>query len=120
MASSELSSTVPSLRSGATCASPWPFSEEGKRFAIAPLDERKRLFQRHLLSYVPLATHIRRVLDERASHKAPWSRFLDELEDHMTTEAAEESLRAVISWARYGEAFAYDADGQMFSLENPS
>jgi NitT/TauT family transport system ATP-binding protein len=38
----------------------------------------------------------------------------------MTTEAAEQSLRAVISWARYGEAFAYDADGQMFSLENPS
>jgi NitT/TauT family transport system ATP-binding protein len=37
-----------------------------------------------------------------------------------TTEAAEQSLRAVISWARYGEAFAYDADGQMFSLENPS
>jgi NitT/TauT family transport system ATP-binding protein len=95
-------------------------SEEGKRFAIAPLDERKRLFQRHLLSYVPLATHVRRVLDERASHKAPWSRFLDELEDHMTTESAEQSLRAVISWARYGEAFAYDADGQMFSLENPS
>src|SRR5262249_37919988 len=48
------------------------------------------------------------------------SRFLDELEDHMTTESAEQSLRAVISWARYGEAFAYDADGQMFSLENPS
>jgi NitT/TauT family transport system ATP-binding protein len=95
-------------------------SEEGKRFAIAPLDERKRLFQRHLLSYVPLAAHIRRVLDERASHKAPWSRFLDELEDHMTTEAAEQSLRAVVSWARYAEAFAYDADGQMFSLENPS
>jgi NitT/TauT family transport system ATP-binding protein len=95
-------------------------SEEGKRFAIAPLDERKRLFQRHLLSYVPLAAHIRRVLDERASHKAPWSRFLDELEDHMTTKAAEQSLRAVVSWARYAEAFAYDADEQMFSLENPS
>lgn len=95
-------------------------SEEGKRFAIAPLDERKRLFQRHLLAYVPLAAHIRRVLDERASHKAPWSRFLDELEDHMTTKAAEESLRAVVSWARYAEAFAYDADEQMSSLENPS
>ena len=49
-----------------------------------------------------------------------WSRFLDELEDHMTTKAAEQSLRAVVSWARYAEAFAYDADEQMFSLENPS
>lgn len=95
-------------------------SEDGKRFAGASLDERKRLFQRHLLSYVPLAGHIRRVLDERASHKAPRSRFLDELEDHMTPEAAEQSLRAVVSWARYAEAFAYDDHTQMFSLENPS
>jgi NitT/TauT family transport system ATP-binding protein len=95
-------------------------SEEGKRFASAPLDERKRLFQRHLLSYVPLAGHIRRVLDERASHKAPRSRFFDELEDHMTSDAAEQSLRAVVSWARYAEAFAYDDHSQMFSLENPT
>jgi NitT/TauT family transport system ATP-binding protein len=95
-------------------------SEDGKRFAIASLDERKRLFQRHLLSYVPLAAHIRRVLDDRASHQAPRSRFFDELEDHMTNEAAEQTLRAIISWARYAEAFAYDDDSQMFSLENPS
>jgi len=95
-------------------------SEDGKRFASASLDERKRLFQRHLLSYVPLAGHIRRILDERASHKAPRSRFLDELEDHMTPEAVEQSLRAVVSWARYAEAFAYDDHSQMFSLENPS
>ena len=95
-------------------------SEEGKHFASAPLDERKRLFQRHLLSYVPLAAHIRRVLDERASHRAPRSRFFDELEDHMTADAAEQSLRAVVGWARYAEAFAYDDHSQMFSLENPS
>ena len=95
-------------------------SEDGKRFASASLDERKRLFQRHLLSYVPLAGHIRRILDERASHKAPRSRFLDELEDHMTPEAVEQSLRAVVSWARYAEAFAYDDHSQMFSLDNPS
>jgi NitT/TauT family transport system ATP-binding protein len=95
-------------------------SEDGKTFAPLPLDERKRLFQRHLLSYVPLAGHIRRILDERASHTAPKSRFLDELEDHMTPAAAEQSLRAVVSWGRYAEAYAYDDHNQMFSLENPS
>ena len=36
------------------------------------------------MSYVPLAAHIRRMLDERGSHAAPKSRFLDELEDYMT------------------------------------
>jgi len=60
------------------------------------------------------------VLDERATHHAPASRFRDELEDQMSDEAAETTLRAVISWARFGEAFAYDEDSGVFSLDNPS
>src|SRR5437879_4005228 len=78
-------------------------TEPGKRFVRADLDERKRLFKQHLLTYVPLAGHIKHVLDERTTHRAPATRFRDELEDHMSDEAAEETLRAVISWARYGE-----------------
>ncbi len=89
-------------------------------FADSTVDERKRLFARHLLAYVPLAAHIRRVLDERASHAAPKSRFLDELEDHMSPESAEQSLRALVSWARYAEIFAYDDETGSFSLENPT
>jgi NitT/TauT family transport system ATP-binding protein len=92
----------------------------GVAFANAELDERKRIFARQLLSYVPLAMHIRRILDERASHKAPKSRFTDELEDFMSEEAAEQTLRAVVSLARYAEAFAYDDEKAAFSLENPS
>jgi NitT/TauT family transport system ATP-binding protein len=92
----------------------------GRRFVNADTDERKRLFARLLTSYVPLAAHIRRVLDERASHTAPWSRFVDELEDYMSPDAADETLRAVISWARFGEVFAYDDEHAVLSLENPS
>jgi NitT/TauT family transport system ATP-binding protein len=62
---------------------------EGKRFAQANVDERKQLFSKHLLTYVALAAHLRRILDERPSHRAPWSRFSDELEDHMTPAAAQ-------------------------------
>jgi NitT/TauT family transport system ATP-binding protein len=83
-------------------------TEARKDFAAAEMDERKQLFRRQLLCYVPLAQHIRRVLDERASHTAPKSRFLDELEDYMTAEAAEQTLSAVIDWGRYAPAFAYD------------
>ena len=93
---------------------------EGIAFADAALDERKRMFARHLLAHVPLAAHLRRVLDERASHAAPKSRFLDELEDHMSPESAQQTLRALVSWARYAEAFAYDDETGMFSLENPT
>jgi NitT/TauT family transport system ATP-binding protein len=92
----------------------------GKRFSDADLNERKEIFSRALMSQVPLAAHIRRVLDERASHSAPKTRFLDELEDHMAEDAAEEALKTIVSWARFGELFSYDDDGAMFSLENPT
>ena len=95
-------------------------TEAGKLFADSTTDERKKIFQRNLLGHVPLAAHIRRVLQERANHTAPRSRFLDELEDHMTTGVAEQTLRAVVSWGRFAEVFAYDDDSQSFSLENPT
>jgi len=92
----------------------------GRQFVDADTDGRKRLFQRQLLSYVPLSAHIRRVLQDRANHVAPRSRFFDELEDHMSTEDVEQTLRSVTAWARYAEVFAYDDDSQTFSLENPT
>ena len=92
----------------------------GKRFADADLNERKEIFSRSLMSNVPLAAHIRRVLDERASHSAPKTRFLDELEDHMAEDAAEDTLKTVVSWARFGELFSYDDERATFSLENPN
>ncbi|MBS0273897.1 MAG: nitrate/sulfonate/bicarbonate ABC transporter ATP-binding protein [Proteobacteria bacterium] len=95
-------------------------TETGKRFAAEETDERKRIFARLLIRYVPLAAHMRRVLDERESHTASWNRFLDELEDHMTEDAADETLTTVIGWARYAELFSYDDDAAMFSLENPA
>jgi NitT/TauT family transport system ATP-binding protein len=95
-------------------------TDAGGQFAKDDTDARKRLFSQHLLSYVPLVAHVRRVLDERASHSAPKRRFFDELEDYMTEEAAEETLRTVISWGRYAELFAYDDQSQSFSLENPA
>ncbi|HEY2755597.1 MAG TPA: nitrate/sulfonate/bicarbonate ABC transporter ATP-binding protein [Pseudolabrys sp.] len=95
-------------------------TDTGKQFAESGVDDRKRLFQRQLMTYVPLAAHIHRVLQERANHKAPKSRFLDELEDHMATDGAEQTLRAVVGWARFAEAFAYDDRSGTFSLDNPT
>ncbi len=95
-------------------------TEPGLEFARSETDERKKLFARHLITYVALAAHIRRVLDERATHTAPKSRFFDELEDYMAEDAAEQTLRTIISWGRYAEVFAYDDHAQAFSLENPA
>ncbi|HEV7432224.1 MAG TPA: nitrate/sulfonate/bicarbonate ABC transporter ATP-binding protein [Steroidobacteraceae bacterium] len=95
-------------------------TEAGRAFCNAERDERKRIFARQLLGYVPLAAHVRRVLDERTSHVARKSRFIDELEDFMTEEAAEQTLRAIISWGRYAEVFAYEDESARFTLENPA
>jgi len=91
----------------------------GRALAEADIPGRKRLFGDHLLRSVPLAAHIRRILDERPSHMASRDRFLTELEDHLSTEDAEHTLSAVIGWGRYAECFAYDHMHRMFSLENP-
>jgi NitT/TauT family transport system ATP-binding protein len=91
-----------------------------RRYAEAEVDARKSLFAEHLLAHVPLAGHIRRVLDERASHKAPAGRFRDELEDSMSPDYAEQTLKAVTSWARYAEAFAYDEAADLFTLDDPN
>ena len=92
----------------------------GKRFADGELNERKEIFARALIDRVPLAAHVKKVLDERKSHSAPKTRFLDELEDHMPEDAAEEALKAIVSWARFAELFSYDDDAALFSLENPT
>lgn len=94
-------------------------SPEGRRFAGLDTDDRKALFARHLLTYVPLAGHIRRILDERPNHSARWDRFAEELEDHMSPGRADETLKAVIGWGRYAECFAYDDDTKLLSLEDP-
>ena len=91
----------------------------GKRFVDMDVDQRKKLFGDHLLAYVPLAAHIKRVLDERPSHRAPATRFREELEDYMSEDYAERTLRAIINLGRYGELFAYDENAQAFSYENP-
>ncbi|HTQ35891.1 MAG TPA: nitrate/sulfonate/bicarbonate ABC transporter ATP-binding protein [Steroidobacteraceae bacterium] len=91
-------------------------SEAGLTFAGADVEERKALFGKHLVNYVALAAHIRRVLEERASHRAPKSRFLDELEDYMAPEAAQQTLRAIVTLGRYAEAFLYDDEAGAFTL----
>jgi NitT/TauT family transport system ATP-binding protein len=91
----------------------------GKRFVDMDVDQRKRMFGEQLLANIPIAAHIKRVLDERPSHRAPATRFREELEDYMSEDYAERTLRAIINLGRYGELFAYDENAQAFSYENP-
>ncbi|MGE3919510.1 MAG: AAA-associated domain-containing protein [Gammaproteobacteria bacterium] len=95
-------------------------TQAGKAIANADILEKKEIFAAHLLKNIPLARHIRRVLDERGGHRASKSRFLTELEDYFSEEEAERVLSVVIDWGRYAEVFAYDNNAEMLSLENPN
>lgn len=91
---------------------------KGQEFTAGTIDERKKIFKDHLRKYIPLAARIRSVLEERKDHAAPFNRFRTELEDYMPEESAEETLKTVIAWARYGELFAYDEQKGMLYIEN--
>ena len=90
----------------------------GRAYAAADMLTRKQIFAEALLKHVPLAAHIRRVLDERPGHRAPAARFLRELEDYLSEEEATRVLETVINWGRHAEIFAYDLDTEVLSLEN--
>ena len=89
----------------------------GRDFVAAGTDDRKALFATALRAQVPLVRMIRQVLDERWNHRAAAMRFRDELEDHMSPEYAEDTLRTAIGWGRYAELFSYDEEERQFSLE---
>jgi NitT/TauT family transport system ATP-binding protein len=92
-------------------------TEAGRHFADADTETRKHAFEAALRSRVKLAATIRSVLDERWNHRASAVRFRDELEDHMSPDYAEDTLHAVIGWARFAELFNYDEEGDQFFLE---
>jgi NitT/TauT family transport system ATP-binding protein len=93
--------------------------EDGLAFAHAALDERKRIFMRHLLTYVPLAAHIRGFGRTGVAFRAkkPVHRRTGGL--HERGGGRSDPARGG-ALGRYAEAFAYDDENAMFSLENPT
>ncbi|GAB0117315.1 ABC transporter ATP-binding protein [Acidisoma sp. 7E03] len=92
-------------------------TEAGRRFVEADTDDRKAEFAAALRANVPIIAQIRQVLDERWNHRAPALRFRDEMEDYMSPDYADDTMRTIIAWGRYAELFSYDREADQFSLE---
>ncbi|WP_175944390.1 ABC transporter ATP-binding protein [Burkholderia pyrrocinia] len=86
----------------------------GRVYAQGHAADRKRLLREHLEHFVPLASHIRAILDERDGHRAPRERFELELEDHLNRQDAADTLRTVIDWGRASGLYTYDDATRMF------
>ncbi len=95
-------------------------TEEGKTFANAGIQERKKIFAKQLEQRVSLAKHICETLDNRTNHRENEEYFLNELKEQLTEAEAERVLTVMIDWGRYAEIFAYDYDSGILSLENPN
>ncbi|MFW0039428.1 MAG: AAA-associated domain-containing protein [Coxiella endosymbiont of Dermacentor nuttalli] len=94
-------------------------TKAGRQLAEANILERKKIFARHLIEYVPLASKICQELNEHLNHEISKEHFLDNLENYLSEQTASEVLTTVIDWGRYAEIFAYDYNSGILSLENP-
>ena len=92
----------------------------GKKFADADILEKKKIFAKHLLSYVPLAKHIRVEIDQSENKAISQDIILDKLEQYFSKQESEKILKTVINWGRYAELFAFNYNAGELSLENPN
>jgi NitT/TauT family transport system ATP-binding protein len=90
----------------------------GRKFIDAEIEERKFIFGRLFLKYIPLARHVVKVLKERGTNQASRDRFLAELEDHFPDEVAVRVFDTFIDWARYAEIIVYDSNTDVLSLDD--
>ena len=94
-------------------------TEDGEKFAQEDILERKKIFAKHLLLYVPLVKHIYDLLNEKENHRISKRTVLDDLEEYLSDTDARRVLKVIIEWGRYAELFAYDDNSGELNLENP-
>lgn len=95
-------------------------NQAGKLFAASSLEERKKIFKKHLLDNIAIASYICNTLYQRPDHKASFSHFKSYLIDKLADEDAITTLKSIIGWGRYAEIFSYDDNKKIFSLDNPT
>jgi NitT/TauT family transport system ATP-binding protein len=89
----------------------------GKVYAEADIDGRKKIFARHLIENVPLASHILYKLRTAHNKKCHFNDELEELSKTLDGELAEKLLRVIINYGRYAELFSFNYSTKLFYLE---
>jgi len=90
---------------------------KGKQWIDADITDKKVIFAKHLISYIPLAKYICESLEQKSNEKRSYPYFHKQLLDHFTEDEATRVLDTVIEWGRYAEIFAFDAGANQLSLE---
>jgi NitT/TauT family transport system ATP-binding protein len=82
---------------------------EGRAFAAADIQERKRLFRVAVLAHIPLLQQMDSALRAKADGTLPAEFFHDVLDEHFSDDEALRQLDTAIQWGRYAELFDYDS-----------
>jgi NitT/TauT family transport system ATP-binding protein len=91
---------------------------EGRAFAEADIDTRKKLFREAALQHVPLLRQIASALRAKADRRLPEEFFLDLLDEHFTRDEARQQLDTALDWGRYAEIFDYAPDSRRLFLSD--
>lgn len=83
---------------------------EGKAFAEAEIEARKKMFRDAILTHVPLMQQIRTALDRKSDGAVPLEFFRDVLDEHFSRGEVEAQIETVLNWGRYAELFVYDPE----------
>ncbi len=83
---------------------------EGKVFAEADIDTRKKLFRESLLSRILLFRQIMNILETKSDRSIPIGLFRDILDEHFPDNEVERQLDTALHWGRYCDLFNYDSE----------
>lgn len=83
---------------------------EGKAFAEAEIETRKKMFRDAILSNVPLMQQIRSALEKKSDGAMPLEFFRDVLDEHFSQDEVNTQIETVLNWGRYAELFVYDPE----------
>ncbi|MBM4388018.1 MAG: nitrate/sulfonate/bicarbonate ABC transporter ATP-binding protein, partial [Deltaproteobacteria bacterium] len=83
-------------------------TESGRSFALADIEEKKKIFRDAALNYVQLIMQIINALNTTGKKAMNEEFFLEILDRYFTDEEAWKQMETAIDWGRYAELFAYD------------
>jgi NitT/TauT family transport system ATP-binding protein len=83
---------------------------EGKAFAEAEIEARKKMFRDAILKNIPLMQQISTVLDKKSDGAVPLEFFRDVLDEHFSKNEVETQIETVLDWGRYAELFVFDPE----------
>ncbi len=93
---------------------------EGKAFADADINTRKRLFREAALAHVTLLQQMHTALMGKSDHKMTAEFFRDVLDEHFPEHESKRQMETALNWGLYADIFRYDADSDQLTLYEPA